>query len=504
MKIENSTLKKVLKKYREISLLSHIKATLDWDLNVNLPPLGSETRAIQSSYLSEMITNKWLDTKFRSLYEKAVTEKLTTVEEKAIIRNLGYGAKYYYNVPKDIIIEKDKTASEAFIIWRQAREENNYKKFLPSLTKLIDFDKTIARHLGYKDNPYDALLDLYEPELTAAECERLFNGLKKELVPLVKKITKSKDYSNTVSFVGASNHYPTPDQERIVHYIMQHMGFNSQAGRVDISAHPFTTELSRHDIRITTNYKETDFRESFTSTMHETGHALYEQGVNPDYDGTPLASGVSLGIHESLSRFWENMVGKNPIFLHSVSPIFKSFYQKQLHAVDEKSLIQSFNTVQPSLIRINADEVTYSLHIILRFEMENELINGNVQIKDAAEVWREKSKKLLGVASATDAEGILQDVHWAYGSFGYFPSYAMGNLYGAQFLATMKKKVDFDAVLAKGDLLLIKEWLDTNIHQYGSLYFPKELIKKVTGEKLDYTFFLNYLTEKYSRIYNLK
>ena len=504
MKIENTTLRKLLKKYQEISLLSHIKATLDWDLNVNLPPLGSPARAEQSSYLSELITDKWLDKDFRSLYEKVITEKLTTVEEKAIIRNLGYGAKFYYNVPKEIITQKDKTASEAFIVWRQAREENNFKKFLPSLSKLLDFDKTIAGHLGYKDNPYDALLDLYEPELTAAECKRLFDGLKTELVPLVKKISKSKNYTNTVAFVGENNHYPKPDQERIVHYIMQRMGFNEQAGRVDISAHPFTTELSRNDIRITTNYNETDFRESFTSTMHETGHALYEQGVNPHYDQTPLASGVSLGIHEALSRFWENMVGKNPGFLQSVAPIFQSFYQKQLSHIDEKTLIQSFNTVQPSFIRINADEVTYSLHIILRFEMENELINGKIAIKDAAEVWREKSKKLLGVVPTTDAAGVLQDVHWAYGSFGYFPAYALGNLYGAQFLSTMKKKVNFDAELAKGNLEPIKNWLDTNIHEHGSLYFPSELIKKVTGEKLDYMYFVNYLTEKYSTLYNLK
>lgn len=503
MKVENLTLKKLLKKYREISLLSHIKATLDWDLNVNLPPLGSKNRAIQSSYLSELITQKWLDKDFRSLYEKVITEKLTTIEEKAIIRNLGYGAKFYYKVPKEIIIAKDKIASEAFIVWKQAREENNFQKFLPLLIQLIDFDKTIAGHLGYKENPYDALLDLYEPELTAVECQRLFDGLKKELVPLVKKITNSKNYTDTVPFVGSGNHYPTPDQEKITRYLMQQMGFDFQAGRVDVSAHPFTTELSRHDIRITTKYTKTDFRESFSSTMHETGHALYEQEVRPEYDETPLASGVSLGIHESLSRFWENMVGKNPEFLQFVAPILKSMYQKQLSTTDEKSLVKSFNQVSPTLIRINADEVTYSLHIILRFEMENELINGKILAKDAPEVWREKSKKLLGVASKTDADGVLQDVHWAYGAFGYFPSYAMGNLYGAQFLTSMKKKVNVDEELAKGNLLPIKQWLDTNIHQYGSLYFPKDLIRKVTGEKIDYTYFLKYLTEKYTKIYNL-
>ncbi len=504
MKINNTLLKKLLKPYKEISLLSHIKATLDWDLNVNLPPLASKSRAEQSSYLSELITQKWLDKEFRSLYEKILHEKLTTLEEKAIVRNLQYGAKFYYKVPKEIIIAKDRTSSEAFVVWKQSREENNFKKFLPYLTKLIDFDKTIAGHLGYKNNPYDALLDLYEPELTAEECQRLFTGLKKELVPLVKKIEKSKYYTDKLPFIGSNFHYTLQDQEKITHYLMQKMGFHSQAGRVDISPHPFTTELSRYDIRITTKYTEEDFRESFSSTMHETGHALYEQGVNLLYDETPLASGVSLGVHESLSRFWENMVGKNPAFLQFVSPILQSFYQKQLAGVNEQSLIQAFNLVKPSLIRINADEVTYSLHIILRFEMENELINGKISAKDSADAWREKSKTLLGVAAATDADGVLQDVHWTYGAFGYFPSYALGNLYGAQFLSRMKKEINFDEEVGKGNLLPIKNWLDTNIHQYGSLYFPKDLIRKVTGEKLNYTYFVNYLTEKYSKLYNLK
>jgi carboxypeptidase Taq len=237
--------------------------------------------------------------------------------------------------------------------------------------------------------------------------------------------------------------------------------------------------------------------------MHEAGHGLYEQRINPHYAGTPLEGGVSLGIHESLSRFWENMVGKNPHFIKSILPLFQTLYYQQLGQIKEETLIKAFNIVKPSLIRIHADEVSYSLHIILRFEMENELMNGKLEVKDAPDAWREKSKKLFGIAPETDKEGVLQDVHWTYGAIGYFPSYAMGNIYGAQFLHAMKKDVDFDATLDSGNLIPIKDWLDERIHTHGSLYFPKELLMKVAGEKIDYTHFIKYLTKKYTKIYDL-
>ncbi len=501
--VNNPTIKKLLEKYKEISLLGKVNALLGWDLNVNLPRQASAFRSEQSAYIAEVITDKWLDSKFRSLLEKANSEKDLTLEEKAIVRNLNFTAKIYYKVPKELIIENEKVTSGAFIDWRTAKEENNFKKFQPHLTKIVEIDKQIAEHLGYKSNPYDALLDLYEPELTAAECTRLFNGIKKELVPFIKKITKSKDYTDQIKFINGLTHYPKADQEKILNYTVEKMGFDFSRGRVDISAHPFTTTLGPHDIRTTTFYSETDFRESFTSSVHETGHALYELGINSDFASTPLEGGVSLGVHEGMSRFWENMVGKNPNFLRFVTPIFKSFYDKQLAGVDEAELIKAFDLVKPSLIRIHADEVTYSLHIVLRFEMENEIINGKIAVKDAPEAWREKSKKLLGVEPKTDSEGVLQDVHWAYGNLGYFPAYAMGNLYGAQVLSVMQKKVNVDKELLRGNLLPVKNWLDENLHQYGSLYFPSELIKKVTGKPLDYTYFTEYIIKKYSEIYGI-
>lgn len=502
MTINNSSIKKLLTKYKEISYLNKIAAVLSWDLNVNLPSNASQDRSQQLAYLANLITEKWQEKEFRNIIEDIQQEKNLTEEEKAIVRNITYATKYYYNVPKDIIVKKEKITAEAFSVWNQAREEDNFKKFEPKLTEIFEISKEIASYLTYDKNPYDALLDQYEPNLTAADCQNLFTGLRKELMPLIKNIQSSKQYDRNTPFINKNIQYSKTDQRKLIDYIARKMGYDFNSGRIDVSPHPFTTTLGAHDIRLTTHYKIDDFRESLTAAMHEAGHGLYEQNVNLRYEGTPLEGGVSLGIHESLSRFWENMIGKNPLFLQSIMPLFKTLYGKQLNTIDEPTIIKSFNIVKPSLIRIYADEVSYSLHIILRFEMENELINGTLQVKDAPEAWREKFKILFGIVPETNKEGILQDVHWTYGAIGYFPSYALGNMYGAQFLHKMKQEINFDESVEKGNLLPIKNWLDKNIHAHGSLYFPKELLMKVTGEDLDAKYFIEYLTKKYTSIYN--
>jgi carboxypeptidase Taq len=360
----------------------------------------------------------------------------------------------------------------------------------------------VASHLGYKKNPYDALLDQFEPELTAAFAQNVFRQLKPELVKLSKQVQQAKSYQNSFAAIDGSKNYPIPDQQKIGQFLMKRMNYDLDAGRIDVSAHPFTTQLDRYDVRVTTAYKPHDFRDAFTSTMHEVGHALYEQGVNTAYAETPLEGGVSYGIHEALSRFWENMVGKNPNFLRFAAPLLQGTYPTELGNYSEDEIVKMFTIVKPSNIRIEADEVTYSLHIILRFEMENALLNEKITPEDAAEAWREKATSLFGVEPETDAAGVLQDVHWTYGAFGYFPSYALGNLYGAQFLATMKKTVKFEEDLGRGELRNILGWLNENIHTHGSLYYPRELIQKVTGKELDPQYFIDYLKMKYSSLYN--
>jgi carboxypeptidase Taq len=503
MNIANPIIKKLLEHYKEISLLGKIKSVLDWDLNVNLPSKAAPGRSKQSAYLAKRSTDLWLDTDFRKNLEKANALTNLSPEEKAIVRNLNIAGKYFFNIPQKLIIEKEQAASKAFMIWKEAREKNNFKAFLPSLKELIEIDRKIATYIGYKDNPYDALLDLHEPELTVTYTKKMFDAIKPKLIELVKKMqTYRQDEELENRFINDKSSYSHDEQKKLGLMIMKMMGYDFDAGRVDVSPHPFTTSLDRYDIRITNAYHEKDFRFSFTSTTHETGHALYEQGIHPDYSETPLEGGVSYGIHEALSRFWENMVGKNPEFLSHMTPEFQKAFPKQLGKIHEQDFVKLFHVVKPSFVRIEADEVTYSLHIILRFEMENELINGKIEPEQAADVWKQKSQEYFGITPPTDSEGVLQDVHWSYGAFGYFPSYAMGNLYGAQFLNAMKKTVDVDTDLSKGNLGNIHTWLDTHIHRHGSLYFARELVKEATGEELNPTYFTDYLTTKYRKLYS--
>lgn len=503
MTIKNPTIKDLLRHYREISLLAKTKAVLDWDLNVNLPPKGAEGRAQQSAYLANLVAKLWLDEDFRKNLEKAESQKNLTEEEQGIFRNLQRGGKYYFSVPRELIVEKEEVASKAFMAWKEAKEKNDFPVFLPLLKELLRIDQMIAGHLKYKKNPYDSLLDQFEPDLTAEKTKKAFDAIKPALIDLTKRVQKAKNYSPTSEYIDGVKMYPEAEQKRLALFAMRKMGFDFAAGRLDVSPHPFTTGLGTYDVRITNFYRLDDFKDSYTSTMHETGHALYEQNIPAEYADTPLEGGVSYGIHEALSRFWENMVGKHPAFLSFMTPVFQSFYPEQLGSIDEKTLAQTVNLVKPSLIRIMADEVTYSLHIILRFEIENELLNGKLLPKDAPEAWNAKAKEFFGISPTTDRDGVLQDVHWSYGAFGYFPSYALGNLYGAQLLHTMKKDVKFEDELARGNLLPVKGWLDENVHRYGSLYLPEVLMQKVTGETLNPQYFVDYLTEKYSTLYDL-
>ncbi len=504
MKISSDTIKKLLEKYREISTLGKINAVLGWDLNVNLPPKGIEDRANQSAYLAKLTVEKWMGPEFRSLLEKANGElKKLGNEERAIVRNLNYGAKFYHRVPKEIIVEFEETTSKAYAAWAEAKKNDKFKDFEPHLKKLVRLNQIIAEHYGFDKNPYDALLDIYEPGLTAETVRKVFSTLEPALTDILKKIQKSKNYREKSDLVDGEITYSADEQRKLSVFVLKKMGYDLDAGRMDISPHPFTTELGRHDIRITNRYKPNDFRDSVAIVMHEAGHALYEQGVNEEYAATPLGGGVSLGIHESQSRFWENQIGRSFEFVKFLTPVFHAFYPEQLGKIDAEEVFFLFNMVHPSLIRTEADEVTYNLHIALRFELEEGMINNRIKVEDLPEIWREKMRKYLGIIPKTDREGVLQDVHWSHGPMGYFPTYTLGNLYGAQFTSKMEKEVNLAQISEKGELGVALSWLRENIHQCGSLYTPHELIKKVTGEELNPKYFLFYLQGKYSKIYKI-
>lgn len=499
MRYSSKAVEKLVNYYKEISLLNKVNSLLDWDLNVNLPTKAIETRASQSAYLTKLISDKWLESDFRKNLEMARQAKKLSEEEKAIIRNLTHSAKYYHKVPQAIIVEFAETTSKAFTAWREAREKNNFKIFESHLKKIIHLNQIIAEKLGYEDNPYDALLNLYEPSLTAKNCKEIFAILVKETNALLAQIKKSKVYNQDDEL--SQFEYPIETQKQIANFALTKIGYDFNAGRMDISPHPFTTELGAGDIRITNRYSPHNFIESIMVAMHEGGHALYEQGVTEEHVGTPLEGGVSLGIHESQSRFWENQIGRSREFIKYLEPVLKAFYPAQLSSEDFNSLYRAFSRVKPSLIRVEADEVTYNLHIALRFELEEGLINGKIKAESLPEIWNSKMKKYLGVTPKNNSEGVLQDVHWSYGSFGYFPTYTLGNLYAAQITHFMKKELKLEELVKNGELTTILSWQRENIHKHGSLYWPKELIKRLTGEPLNPNYFLSYINKKYLEIY---
>ena len=502
LRVTNKTLLKLLSLYKELSLLGNISALLGWDMEVNLPSGASGERAIQTAYMSKLITEKWEDKAWRRLLRKAFDEKDGMNEgEQAIVRNLERSAKFYLKVPKKLIVEMSRVTSQAVMIWQKARKENKFTDFLPSLKTIIELNIRFADHLGYNKNPYDALLDQYEPGLTTAFCINLFASLGPQLSQIVKAIQSSKAYKQMKTSILESREYPETDQKQIALLVLKKMGYDFSTGRMDSATHPFETQLGRSDIRITNRYKLHNFLESLYGAMHEGGHALYEQGINKTYAGTPLEGGVSLGIHESQSRFWENQIGRNEHFIKWLHPELLKFYPEQMANVDRDTLLRLTNHVHPSLIRTEADEVTYNLHILLRFELENDLINKKLAVADLPEAWREKTKKYLGVVSDTDSDGVLQDIHWAHGTFGYFPTYTLGNLYSAQITHAMKKEIDINKAIEEEKLGIILSWLRTNIHQHGSRWWPAELIKKVSGQPLTSKYFISYLKVKYSKIY---
>ncbi len=492
--------RELLEAYKEISLIQSINAILGWDMNVNLPSDAAESRAEQTAYITKIATEKWQDPTFIELIRKA-EEKAETVEEKAIIRNLNHSLKYYTRIPKDLIVEFSKTTSIAFMVWSKARATNDFSEFLPHLKKIIKLNQMVADHLGYKNNPYDALLDLYEPNFTAEMGTQIFADIQPLLTDLIKKITGHKNYIKDFTFIGNSANYEIDKQRQLSHYILKKIGYSFGKGRLDVSPHPFTTALGEHDVRVTTAYKVNDFRDALAASIHEGGHALYEQGVNPSYALTPLGGGVSLGIHESQSRFWENQIGRHPEFIKFIAPLLHAFFPPLI--ADHDEITRAFNHVKPGFIRIEADEVTYNLHIALRFELENDLINNKLDPQYLPEAWNEKMKSYLGIIPPTDAQGVLQDVHWSYGNFGYFPTYTLGNLYAAQLRNSMLKEKEYEKDLSRGDVGFPLAWLRDHIHQYGSLYWPDELIKKATGEKLNTQYYKDYITQKYSQIYDL-
>lgn len=472
-----------------------------WDKLVCMPKKAVEGRAEVIGLLSEQLFNQQTSKEMREFLElfKENSDGLSQVD-KAMIKRLDKE----YNETKKIPVERYKEfvilTSKSEAAWEEAKDKNDFNIFKPYLSKVVNFQKEFVGYWGYKDHKYNTLLDKYEEGITVEVLDKVFGDLRDALVELLNRIKNSKI---TINSDLLSSSYDKEKQKELSLYTLKLIGFDMEAGRLDESTHPFTTNFTNKDVRLTTHYYEQDLLSALFSTIHEGGHGIYEQNISDDLQNTWLSTGASMGIHESQSRFYENIIGRSEEFLRYLYPKFKELF-KNFDKIDFNEFYKVVNKVEPSLIRTEADELTYSLHVIIRYEIEKALFNDEITVEELPEVWKKKYKEYLGVEPDTDSLGVLQDMHWSDGSFGYFPSYALGNLYGAQIFNTMKKDVpDVYELIAKGDIISITKWLKDNVHKYGSLYSPKELILKVTGEELNSQYFIDYLEEKYSKLYSI-
>ncbi|NQU42979.1 carboxypeptidase M32, partial [bacterium] len=403
-------------------------------------------------------------------------------------------------IPERLVREMSVAQSNAVAVWTQAREANDFARFQPHLERLLDLKREEADCLKEEGQTrYDALLDGYERGMTGDAIETLFAGLRDAIAPLVQQIADSPRPPD-LTVLGRS--FGVQAQWDFGMEVLGAMGFDFDRGRQDKSAHPFTTGLHPSDVRITTRLSAKNLASSIFSTIHEGGHALYEQGLREEDWGTPLGSTVSLGINESQSRMWENLVGRGLSFWTHFFPKLRSYFPIELQSVDLETFYRAINHVRPSLIRVEADEATYSLHIILRFELERALLDGDLAAADLPEAWGEKMQEYLGIVPTDDKDGCMQDIHWAWGLVGYFPTYALGNLYSAQFFDKARRDIgDLDDHIARGNLGVLTEWLRENIHRRGHRLLAPELVEAVTGEPLRTEPFLDYLKAKYSDLY---
>lgn len=486
---------------QEINVTRSIEAVLEWDQETYMPPRGAETRAAQVSLIAghahDRMTSDELGAALAAVEQAADADPIVATNVRETRRLYDRAVK----LPRKLVQDIARTTTLSRNAWVAARETSQFSGFAPHLEQLLALKREVAELLGYTGEPYNALLDEFEPGATAADVQRVFDGVRQELVPLVAAI---KDAPRQPQRELLTRHCPAAAQAAFARQVVAAMGYDFDAGRIDTTTHPFCTGFSPDDVRITVRYDEAYIPAALFGLMHEAGHALYEQGLQMKHAQTPMGQSVSLGIHESQSRMWENMVGRSRSFwTHYFEPLQAAFPAFQDVTVEDWHF--AINAVQPSFIRVEADEVTYNLHIMLRFEIERRLMAGKLTVADVPEAWNALMQELLGITPPDDGQGCLQDIHWSLGVFGYFPTYALGNLYAAQFFAAAQRAMpELDAQFARGELRPLREWLRANIHQHGQRYRATELVEVVTGKPLSAQPFVAYLHGKFGPLYGLQ
>jgi len=492
----NNKFRKMIKK---IQAYEYVFNLLGWDSSTEAPRESHARRAeimgVLSKELFKLQTEKEYQDVVNELYSKLDTlDNLMQREIKKAKKELDK----IINVPEEEYVEYTKLIQMSQLVWEDAKKNNDYDSFKDNLKQIIDFNKKFALYYNPNNDPYDTLLDSFEEGMTTKEYDAFFKQLKEELVPFVKKVLK---YSMNEYDYYIIDYYDPKKQEEFCEYLVDVMKFNRDRGLMKKSVHPFTWNTSPQDVRFTTRYLERYVFSSIFATIHELGHATYEQQISTDFDDTLLHGGTSMGIHESQSRFYENIIGRSLEFWEANLDKFKEIFPEQSKWITPKDMYRAVNKVEASLIRIEADELTYSLHIMLRYEIERKLMSGEITVDDLPTIWNDLMEEYLGIRPKNNSEGVLQDVHWSGGMFGYFPTYALGSAYAAQFYYAMKKDLDIPKIVRNNELDKINKWLKEKIHQFGSSKSPKELLLEVTKEEFNPKYYIQYLKEKYTELY---
>ncbi len=499
---ENLTLLKA--RLNQMTRLGQAAALLGWDQQTYMPGGAAEARSEQMAALSQLIHEMFVGPETADLLAKSEADAQggdADSDEIRLLQNTRREFDRATKLPTSLVVEMAKHETLAQEIWVQARKDSDYAAFRPALEKMFDLTRQKAECYGYKAHIYDALIDAFETGAKQAEIAAMFADMKPGLVALTHAISQSKRPVNDALLHGD---FPTDKQRALTLKTVAALGYDLKRGRQDEAAHPFCSNFSRDDVRITTRFNSNFLSQALYASLHEAGHAMYEQGSPAQYEGGPLAGGVSLGVHESQSRLWENLVGRSRPFCRYIFPTLQETFPDALKSADAEQFYRAVNKVEPSFIRVEADEVTYNLHILMRFELECDLLTGALGFDDLPDAWSAKMQEYLGITPPDAAQGCLQDIHWSAALIGYFPTYSIGNLLSAQlFQAARKTLPELDAQIERGEFAPLLNWLRENVHHYGSKFLPREVILKATGEPLNSRCYVDYMTQKYHDIYAL-
>lgn len=497
---QNKIILELLEKYQSIWALDHLNKLATWDSEVYMPIKGARYRGKALAKSQTLIQQLFLSKKFKNLIDSASNENLNDYE-KAVVRVLTRELDMFQKLPPKFIEDFEETVSEAQVVWRNARKNDDYELFSPKLERIVDLSKQKAEYLGYEVNAYDALLDTFEEGLTVEFLEDYFNKVTNTVTKLLTTLKNNPKYPN--KDVMSSLKYNIEGAKNLNESILKFLQYDNQKLRLDISSHPFSEGLSTQDSRITTRYEGFDIARTVTSTIHEFGHALYFLQHNGEINTTPLYTNYSLALHESQSRFFENHIGRShAFFVENLSKFHKLGSEYEKYSAED--YYEYFNQVKPSLIRVEADEVTYHAHIYIRYKIEKALINDEIQVKDIPNTWNEMYRDILGIIPKNDTEGCLQDIHWSMGAIGYFPTYSLGTVFASQISDSLEKDLSPISELLQSSVGVkkINNWLAENIHQYGATYTLEQISKRMTNSELDTKYWSDYLNNKYKNIYS--